>query len=143
MSLKIRRERYIIPHYMWKIINNVTSCLALVLEIWQRTKESITTTTFHLSAYESSFAGMDPKFWNCIPYNLNVVTDIDSFKSQLTKALMTIPDTPPVRGYIVALKCYNTSNSNSLLDWNNKKAAAFSEWSDRTALLKIRKTQQR
>ena len=46
--------------------------------------------------YDRSFAVTGPKLWNCIPYNLNSIQDMDLFKMQLTEFLMYIPDTTAV-----------------------------------------------
>ena len=47
--------------------------------------------------------------------------------SALTKYLLTIPDTPPVVGYVGA-------NSNSLLDWSiNKAVTGLQGWSQQMA----------
>ena len=57
--------------------------------------------------YDSSFAVLGPKLWNAMPYYLNGIADFASFKSRLTAFMLSVPDKPPVRGYI-------TPNSNSL-----------------------------
>ena len=49
--------------------------------------------------YENSFAVQGPKLWNAIPYKLNVTTDINVFKKRLTKFMLMVPETPPVREY--------------------------------------------
>ena len=46
--------------------------------------------TIHWYTYESYFAVMGPKLWNCIPYHLNIIEYKESFKSQLTKFLMKL-----------------------------------------------------
>ena len=139
MSLQRRRERYIILH-MWKILNKKTSndlnvkfvsrpCLGNQAKIPSFKKNS---SAFHWTAYECSFAVMGPKLWNCIPYNINLIGDMDVFKKQLSEFLLSIPDTPPVRGYTCA-------NSNSLLCWRKDKEASAS-WSGHQRRLYWRST---
>ena len=55
-----------------------------------------------------SFAVKGPKLWNAMPYDLNVIQDLEHFKDQLTKFMLSLPDRPPIRGY-------TPPNSNSLL----------------------------
>ena len=42
---------------------------------------------------------MGPKLWNAMPNHMNLISDIEQFKSQLTKFLLAVPDLPPIRGY--------------------------------------------
>ena len=134
MSLQRRRERYIILH-MWKVLHSITSN-DLNIEFVHRPRlghhakvpvRNRSSSAFHLSAYEHSFAVMGPKLWNCIPYVLNTIRDLPSFKSQLTVFLLSVPGTPPARGYTQA-------NSNSLLCWRKDKEASAS-WSGHTRWL--------
>ena len=67
------------------------------------------------SLYDHSFAVQGPRLWNTITAHLHQLTEPATFKSALTKYLLTIPDTPPVVGYFGA-------NSNLLLDWSINKA---------------------
>ena len=53
------------------------------------------------------------QLWNAIPYHLNVVNKAEHFKDQLIKFMLSIPDTPPIRGYA-------SKNSNSLLCWRKE-----------------------
>ena len=91
MSLQRRRERYIILH-MWKVLHSITSN-DLNIELVHRPRlghqakvpaRNRSSSAFHLSAYEHSFAVMGPKLWNCIPYVLNTIQDFPSFKRKLT-----------------------------------------------------------
>ena len=109
MSLQRRRERYIILH-MWKVLHSITSN-DLNIEFVHRPRlghqakvpvRNRSSSAFHLSAYEHSFAVMGPKLWNCIPYVLNTIQDFPSFKRKLTVFLLSLPDTPPARGYTQA-----------------------------------------
>jgi hypothetical protein len=56
-------------------------------------------TTANHSLYDSSFAVIGPKLWNAMPYYLNSISEQELFKSQLTKFMLSLPDTPPIRGY--------------------------------------------
>ena len=121
MLLQRRQERYINIH-MWKFLHSITSN-DLNIEFGHQAKVPVrnrSSSAFHLSAYEHSFAVMGPKLWNCIPYVLNTIQDFPSFKRKLT-VLLYVPDTPPARGYTQA-------NSNSLLCWRKDKEASAS-WS--------------
>ena len=133
-SLQRRRERYIILH-MWKILNSATSN-DLNIEFYFRPRLGNlakippckkNSSKFHWSTYERSFAVMGPKLWNCIPYNINSIQNMDIFKLRLNEFLKSVPDTPPVRGY-------SPSNSNSLLCWRKDKEASAS-WSGHTRRL--------
>ena len=131
MSLQRRRERYIILH-MWKVLHSTTSN-DLNIEFVRRPRFgnqakvpviNRCSSAFHMSAYEHSFAFMGPKLWNCIPYVLNTIQEFSSFKRKLTVFLLSVPDTPPARGYTPA-------NLNSLLCWRNDREASAS-WSGHT-----------
>ena len=73
--------------------------------------------TANQSKYEKSFAVMGPKLWNAMPYHLNLISDLEQFKNQLTKFLLSVPDKPPIRGY-------TSPNSNSLLCWRTDREAS-------------------
>ena len=62
-----------------------------------------------------------------IPAHLHQMTELAKFKCDLSDFLITIPDTPPVVGYVGV-------NSNSLLDWKlNKADTELQGWSIRIA----------
>ena len=61
------------------------------------------------SKYDASFPVLGPKLWNVLPREITEITGADSFKNQLTKYLLSLPDEPPVPGYVRA-------HSNSLLE---------------------------
>ena len=63
------------------------------------------------SLYDSSFAVLGSKLWNCLPV-------LDAFKHEVTKLLFTIPDIPPVGGYV-------DTNNNSVLHWYMNRAKAL------------------
>ena len=121
MSLQRRRERYIILH-MWKILHGYTSNDLNVQFVTRPrfgniaviSSKSRVSTAANQSLYDSSFAVQGPKLWNAIPYHLNVVDKAEHFKDQLTKFMLSIPDTPPIRGYA-------SKNSNSLLCWRKER----------------------
>ena len=123
MSLQRRRERYIILH-MWKIFHSMTTN-DLNIEFVSRPRLGNlakipavrkSAYTVNQSIYEKSFAVMGPKLWNAMPYHLNLISDLEQLKSQLTKFLLTVPDIPPIRGY-------TSPNSNSLLCWKTDRVA--------------------
>ena len=126
MSLQLRRERYITLH-MWKILHKHTSNdlniqfrfnsrLGYIAKIPPLNKKS---TCANKSLYDSSFAVVGPKLWNAIPHQLNKISNLQTFKSHITKFLLYVPDMPPI-------KDYSTANSNSILDWRiNREASAL------------------
>ena len=125
-SLQRRRERYIILH-MWKILNAKTSNdLSIEFVFRPRLGNSAkiplckrSSSAFDWTAYKRSFAVMDPKLWNCIPCYLNSIQNMDLLKMRFTGFLMSVPDTPPVRGY-------TPTYSNSQLCWRKDRGASAS-----------------
>ena len=121
MSLQRRRERFIILH-MWKILHQKTSNdLDVKFVVRPRfgnlaviPSKCRTSSVANQSLYDNSFAVQGPKLWNAIPYHLNVTKDLEHFKDQLTKFMLSLPDKPPIRGY-------TPPNSNSLLCWQNER----------------------
>ena len=124
MSLQRRRERFVIMH-MFKILHGQTSNdldiqfvnrprLGNLAKIPLVKKHSMAA---NKTLYETSFAVAGPKLWNAIPYNLNSISDINVFKKKLTRFMLMVPDTPPVKGY-------SPQNSNSLLCWKTDKQAS-------------------
>ena len=115
MSLQRRRERFIILT-MWKILHGQTSNdLNIMFQTRPRTGTkavvpsiSRQSSASHQSRYDTSFAVMGPKLWNCVPNNLNTMVQFELFKKNLTAFLLSVPDTPPTKGY-------SPSNSNSIL----------------------------
>ena len=123
MSLQRRRERYIIIQ-MWKILYHkspndvgiqfmVPSRLGIRAKVPSLNKSS---SQRNCSLYDHSFAVTGPRLWNIIPCDLHSIVDPHNFKIKLTSYLLTIPDMPPVSGYCCP-------NNNSLLEWNNNRAA--------------------
>ena len=116
MSLQRRRERYILIH-MWKILYgevpplssfkfNEPSRLGIQAELpplRRGTRQAIQT------RYDESFAMTGPVLWNVLPAHLHTISKFESFKTALTKFLMSIPDRPPVSGY-------PSSGSNSIVE---------------------------
>ena len=124
MSLQRRRERFIMLT-MWKILHGKTSN-DLNIRFHERSRSGIQavvpsisheSSAFHQSLYDSSFAVIGPKLWNCIPSNLNSIIQFDLFKKELTAFLMSVPDTPPAKGY-------SPKNSNSVLAWRMDNSAS-------------------
>ena len=125
MLLQRRRERYIIIH-MWKILHykcpnniNIQFCAPSRLG----TKAVIpgiskSSSQRNQTRYDASFAVMGPRLWNIFPGNLHSIDSLQRFKMNLKVFLKTFPDEPPVPGYICR-------NGNSLLEWNENKAASL------------------
>ena len=117
MSLQRRRERYAILH-MWKILNNKTSNdLSITFDMNIRFGTvakipplNVQSSMKSKSLFDSSFSVLGPSLWNRVPKHVRNITSLSNFKSKLDVFLMTIPDKPPVSGYV-------TQNNNSLLEW--------------------------
>ena len=71
----------------------------------------------HQTLNDNSFAALGPKLWNSLPYQLNSLDRFEMFKIRLTAFLLTVPDKPPVKGYV-------SPNSNSILSWRVDRDAA-------------------
>ena len=116
LSLQRRRERFIIIT-MWKILNNISpndlnfktthsNRRGIKVKVPPLQKEASQRAQ---SLYEASFGVVGPKLWNTLPRYLTIITKKNTFKTNLSKYLATIPDRPPVDGI---------SSHNSLLDIN-------------------------
>ena len=123
--LQQRRERYIIIH-MGKILHykcpnniNIQFCapsrLGTKAVIPGNSKSS---SQRNQTRYDASFAVMGPRLWNIIPSNLHSIDSLLRFKTNLKAFLKTFPDEPLVPGY-------TCRNGNSLLEWNENKAASL------------------
>ena len=124
MSLQRRRERYIIVH-MWKIRRGLTSN---DLDIQFIDNDRLGpraflpplfkgSSTAHQSLRDNSFRVMGPKLWNCLPKRIRLLETLETFKTQLTNFLLSIPDKPPIRGL-------TSPNPNSILDWRVDRDAS-------------------
>ena len=116
ISLQRRRERYILIH-MWKILYGEVPPLssfkfnepsrlgiqAVLPPLRRGTRQAIQT------RYDESFAMTGPVLWNVLPAHLHTISKFESFKTALTKFLMSILDRPPVSGY-------PSSGSNSIVE---------------------------
>ena len=117
MSIQRRRERYAIIH-MWKILNNkISNDLAISFDMNIRFGTvakipplNVNSSMKSKTLFDSSFAVLGPSLWNRTPKHIRSISTLITFKSQLDSYLMSIPDKPPVSGYI-------TQNSNSIIDW--------------------------
>jgi len=69
----------------------------------------------HVGAtYQNSFAVKGPRLWNMLPKDLTLLDDLESFKTNLDRILLSLKDTPPVAGS-------ETQIPNSLLDRPGKR----------------------
>ena len=105
MSLQRQRECYMLIH-MWKIFDG---CFPNDIDIkfCDPSRKGVRAKVLSLckssylrnqSLYDHSFAVQGPRLWNTIPAHLHQLTELSTFKSALTKCLLTIPDRPPVVG---------------------------------------------
>ena len=69
------------------------------------------------------FSHSGPRLFNLVPGHIKCAESIETFKKNLDRFLMKIPDYPPIPGY-------KRANSNSLVDWvssiQQAKAEMFS-----------------
>ena len=116
-SLQRRRERFCIIT-MWKIANDQCPN-QLNLEFYDthrfgikcRRKNYNSTIRVHIKTLQqNSFPSIGPALFNCIPKSIKNKETLTSFKSALDKWLRSLPDEPPISGYI-------TQNGNSILEW--------------------------
>jgi len=113
MSLQRRRERYLIIH-MWKIrMSQVPNDLEIKFQYNDRLGLKALVPKVpqsHVgSTYQNSFAVKGPRLWNMLPKDLTLMDDLESFKTNLDRLLLSLRDTPPVAGN-------ETQIPNSLLD---------------------------
>ena len=126
MSLLRRRKRYIILH-MWKIMHKVSpndiniefkppGRLGIKAKVPSIVKSCLRR---HQTLYDGSFTVQGPRLWNCLPGSITNETVFHRFKELVTAFSLSVPDTPPVKGY-------SCVNSNSLLDWNVTNSNSWS-----------------
>ena len=127
-SLQRRRERYIIIH-MFKIRMNLTSndlniqfatsprrgILAILPQFPKQAAAR------NITLFESSFAVNGPLLWNILPPDVRLHTKLEPFKISLSKFLDTVPDEPPVTGYV-------TSHYNSLRRLRKEGGSRNGDW---------------
>ena len=106
MSLQRRREKLIITH-VWKVKQNIyPNSVNINFKLYKRTN-SIKAVLKPLSnikgrlltAYEESFIIKACKLWNTLPGRLTHIDSLGSFKTELNKYMVKIPDRPPLPGY--------------------------------------------
>ena len=116
MSLQRRRERFIII-MMWKLLHRLApNDMGIRFNYHERRGSTAELPSFPrgcrmsvVTRYDSSFAYMGPRLWNVLPRDINQIDELDKFKRRLTKWLLSLPDKPPVHGYVRA-------NNNSLVE---------------------------
>ena len=116
MSLQRRRERFIII-MMWKLLHRLApNDVGIRFNYHERRGSTAELPSFPrgcrmsvVTRYDSSFAYMGPRLWNVLPRDINQIDELDKFKRRLTKWLLSLPDKPPVHGYVRA-------NNNSLVE---------------------------
>ena len=105
-SLQRRRERFIVIT-MWKVLNKVIpnpnirfrppsrlGIQAIIPSINMRTG------AVNRTLYDNSFFVVGPVLWNSLPSKLTSIQVMSTFKNQLDILLNTLPDNPPVTGYM-------------------------------------------
>ena len=116
-SLQRRRERFA-ALYMYKIYADLAPN-NLGLQFYRTRREEIkcrqpkinTSGTSHLGTVRQNFfTSTGPQIFNCLPKIVKEAENLDSFKRQLDKFLLTIPDMPPTPGY-------PSFNNNTILEW--------------------------
>ena len=116
-SLQRRRERYA-ALYMYKMyVGLVPNNLGL--QFYKTRREEIkchqpkinTSGTSHLGTVRQNFfTSTGPQIFNSLPKIVKEAENLDSFKRQLDRFLLTIPDMPPTPGY-------PSFNNNTILEW--------------------------
>ena len=122
-SLERRRERYRIL-YVWKILEGLVPNLGGQSEISSKTslrygrlcrlpRLNNTASSKHQRLREGSFCVNAPRLFNSMPFHLRNLTGVSlpTFKQELDKFLMTVPDEPLCNGYTGGRR----AESNSLL----------------------------
>ena len=120
-SLQRRRERYMIIH-VWKILQGICpNDINMVSKYNPRLGIKIVLPTLNKQAsalsksyYDNSFSVRAGKLWNLLPREVNILTELNKFKTSLGAFMDKIPDTPPTPGYV-------SKNSNSMIDWCSQR----------------------
>ena len=121
MSLQRQRERFIVLH-MWKICNGKAPN-ELNIRFEYHPRMGLTAKVPPLrkhcalanqTLYENSFGMRGQRMWNCIPADIRVIKIMDTFKSKITQSMLSVPDTPPIRGNSLI-------NLNRILEWRNNR----------------------
>ena len=115
-SLQRRRERFIIIH-TWKVYKHLAPN-DVGLKFHEHARLGIQADRLPLKAKSAKvktlrhnfFSHTGPRLFNLIPGHIKNAKSMQSFKNQLDKFLMKIPDYPPIPGY-------KRANTNSLVDW--------------------------
>ena len=105
MSLQRQRERFIVLH-MWKICNGIApNELNNRFEYHPRMGRTAKVPPLRKDCAlanqtldENSFGVKGPRMWNCIPADTKAIQSMDTFKSKITQLMLSVPDTPPIRG---------------------------------------------
>ena len=106
MSVERRRERYCII-FVYKILHELTPN-DLEFEFYESTRHGIrckipplvkNSSAKAQSLYDESFRVRGAKLFNIIPQFIKQKPTLNSFKSTLTKFLLTVEDHPPVPGF--------------------------------------------
>ena len=120
-SMQRRRERYICMMmfniYSGRLHNNLNLCFYETSRYGPKCRRKTLTARNHRinTIRCSSFSDIGASLFNALPKNVKSAETVASFKSRLDKLLKTLPDQPPVPGYV-------RMNNNSIVDW-------LSQWS--------------
>ena len=76
------------------------------------------------SVYQNSFAVKGPRLWNMLPKDLTLADNLDSFKTNRDRLLLSFRDTPPISGD-------ETQIPNSLLNRPGKETSECCQADDR------------
>ena len=131
-SLQRRRECYIIIHIR-KLLNGL-SPNDINFHFAQSSRKGVraqvpllckSSNLMNQSLYDHSFAVQGARLWISIPAQMCQIIETSKLQHVLTNYLQTIPDTPPMFGYVGV-------NSNSLLDCTQNMAdSELQGWSQR------------
>ena len=118
ISLQRRRERYL-PIHMWKVrMAQVPNDLNIKFHYNDRLGLGAIVPKApqsHVgSVYQNSFAVKGPRLWNMLPKDLTLAVNLESFKTNLDRLILSFRNTPPISGD-------ETQIPNSLLDRLGKR----------------------
>ena len=142
-SLQRRRERYICIH-MFKIYKKIiTNDIGLQFYETPRhgpkyRRKKLTAKSASVNSLRcNSFSDVGARLFNILPKKIKEAKTKQSFKHQLDKLIVTLPDRPPTPGYA-------RQNDNSIWDWlRSESSHMITDISDDEETLESRVVEQR
>ena len=125
-SMQRRRERYICMMmfniYSGRLHNNLNLCFHETSRYGPKCRRKTLISRNHRinTIRCSSFSDVGASLFNALPKSVKSAESVASFKSRLDKVLKTVPDQPPVPGYV-------RRNNNSIVDWLSNRSSSSLE----------------